>query len=89
MEARIRRGRVLREILKQDRLHPLPIEFQLAWLVAFNEGLLDDAEPDAVPGLLDQLALRLRDSGLTLDDDRAAWVRAVTDWLQPKRKEKT
>ncbi len=89
MEARIRRGRVLREILKQDRLHPLPIEFQLAWLMAFNEGLLDDAEPDAVPGLLDQLALRLRDSGLTVDDERAAWVRAVSDWLQPKRTEKT
>ncbi|MDE3051630.1 MAG: F0F1 ATP synthase subunit alpha, partial [Nitrospirota bacterium] len=29
-EAKIKRGRVLREILKQDRLSPLPIEFQLA-----------------------------------------------------------
>ena len=32
MEAKIARGRVLRELLKQDRLSPLPIEFHLAWL---------------------------------------------------------
>jgi len=89
MEARIRRGRVLREILKQDRLHPLPIEFQLAWLVAFNEGLLDHVELDAVPGLLDQLALRLRDSDLTLDEDHAAWAKAVSAWLPPPSKKAT
>jgi F-type H+-transporting ATPase subunit alpha len=30
MQARIRRGRVLRELLKQDRLAPMPVEAQLA-----------------------------------------------------------
>ena len=40
MEAKIRRGRVLREIFKQERLAPLPIEFQLAWMVAYNEALV-------------------------------------------------
>jgi F-type H+-transporting ATPase subunit alpha len=89
MEARIRRGRVLREILKQEHLHPLPVEFQLAWLVAFNEGLLDHVELDAVPGLLDQLDLRLRDSNLTLDDDHATWAQAVSAWLPPKHQETT
>jgi F-type H+-transporting ATPase subunit alpha len=87
MEARIRRGRVLREILKQDRLHPLTIEFQMAWLVAFNEGLLDHVSPDAVPGLLDQLALRVRESDLTLDDDHAAWAGAVSAWLGSQQQE--
>ena len=48
MEKRIRRGRALREALKQDRLAPLPIEFQMAWLTAFNEGLLEDADPKRI-----------------------------------------
>jgi len=37
MARKLKRGKVLREILKQDRLHPLPIEFHLAWLIAFNK----------------------------------------------------
>jgi F-type H+-transporting ATPase subunit alpha len=37
MERAIRRGQLLREILKQDRLQPLPAEFQLAWLIAFKK----------------------------------------------------
>ena len=38
MEAQLKRGAILRELLQQDRLDPLPIRFQLAWLTAFNEG---------------------------------------------------
>ena len=45
MEARIKRGRLLREILKQDRLVPLKALFQLAWLTAFNEGFFNQAQP--------------------------------------------
>lgn len=30
------------KIFKQERLAPLPIEFQLAWMLAFNDGLLRD-----------------------------------------------
>ena len=41
MEAAIRRGRALREILKQDRLAPLSAEFQMALLIAFNDGHFD------------------------------------------------
>lgn len=40
MEARIKHGRLLREILKQDRLKPNSSLFQLAWLTAFNVGFL-------------------------------------------------
>ncbi|WP_226661541.1 F0F1 ATP synthase subunit alpha [Microbulbifer aggregans] len=80
MEKVIRRGRVLREIFKQDRLSPLPIEFQLAWMVAFNDGLLDDREPRALPDLLSQLEKQVAASGLTLDDARERWAALAQDW---------
>ena len=81
MERAIRRGRVLRECLKQDRLAPLPVPFQLAWLVAFNDGLLDTLEPEAVAGRLGDLALAMRDTELTLDSPREQWAQAVARWL--------
>ncbi|MGA7105741.1 MAG: hypothetical protein WBX49_10395 [Candidatus Deferrimicrobiaceae bacterium] len=56
VEARLRRGRVLRELLKQDRRAPLPIEYQLAWLTAFNEGILDGKLPEEIPDLKKRLA---------------------------------
>jgi F-type H+-transporting ATPase subunit alpha len=82
MEAAIRRGRVLRQILKQERLSPLSGEFQMAWLVAFNDGLFDDVEPDDI---LPQLALlegRIKQTELTLNSSREQWIEAVTAWLQ-------
>ena len=82
MEKRIRRGRALREALKQDRLAPLPIESQMAWLTAFNEGWLEDADPKRIPEKLRGLADGLVRQPLTLEDDRADWVAAVKSWLQ-------
>ena len=81
MEAKIARGRVLRELLKQDKLSPLPIEFQMAWLVAFNEGLFDGLDGEAVTAAWRQLAERCKAGGLTLDDHDEKWRRAVRDWL--------
>jgi len=83
MEQAIRRGRVLREILKQDRLSPLPVEFQMAWLVAFNEGLFDGLEPEALPERLQTLQERIASSELRLDDERDRWLLAVQRWLAP------
>jgi len=81
IEKAIRRGRVLRECLKQDRLKPLPVRFQMAWLVAFNDGRLDDVEPDAVASRLDDLANAMRDTDLTLDSPRDQWSQSVARWL--------
>ena len=78
MEAAIQRGRLLREILKQDRLLPLPVTFQMAWLVAFNDDLFKGAEPDAVPALLGSLEKSLRQSSLSLDSPREEWSRMVS-----------
>ncbi len=82
MESILRRGRVLREVLKQDRLSPLSIEFQMAWMVAFNDGLLDAVSPDEVPARLERLAQRVHEGHLGLDDDRGEWAAAVRGWLQ-------
>jgi F-type H+-transporting ATPase subunit alpha len=81
MEQTIRRGQLLRTILKQERLGPLPIEFDMAWLVAFNDGLFDAREPAEIPPLLERLQSCSGRSGLTLQDPREQWSRAVAGWL--------
>jgi F-type H+-transporting ATPase subunit alpha len=81
VERKIRRGRLLREILKQDRLAPQPITLQMAWLVAYNEGLLDGIEIQNVPRTLDQLAARLKESELRLEDPREQWLSKLREWL--------
>jgi len=79
IEARIKRGRMLREVLKQDRLSPLPPEFQMAWLVAFNERLLDNRTN--IPGALAHLAEEVVHSSLKLENSHEAWKQAVESWL--------
>lgn len=81
MEAKIRRGRVLREIFKQERLAPLPIEFQLAWMVAYNERLFDSIATSEIPDRLRHLAQCVAQSALTLSDSREQWQQAVAKWL--------
>ena len=81
MEVAIRRGRVLREILKQDRLTPLSIEFQMAWLAAYNDGLFDDTEPADIRAHLTTLEQQVNRSGLTLNHPREQWSEAVCGWL--------
>ncbi len=84
MELAIARGRVLREILKQDRLSPLPIRYHLAWLVAFNERLFDNIDPDAVNKTLQSLSQWLTTTTLTLDSPRSEWVNGLTLWQKHK-----
>lgn len=83
MEKAIRRGRVLREILKQERLAPEPIQFQLAWMIAFNEGLFDATEPNQVGPLLQRLSGQLESTATEcdLDTPREQWRQLVSDWV--------
>ena len=81
MEAAIKRGRILRELLKQGRLLPLSIEFQLAWLIAFNEGLFIEIETEYLPTLLKSLEAKVSLSTLTLDSPRDEWQAALANWL--------
>ncbi len=80
-EARIKRGRVLREILKQDRLALVPAEFQMAWLAAYSEHLLDDTPLAEIPGALARLEAGVRNGGPAIEDSHDAWLRAAKGWL--------
>ena len=84
MEAKIARGRVLRELLKQDRLSPLPIEFDLAWLTAYHLGLFDRLPKDRLPAVMTDLASKLSASGLTLDDSEDKWKQSVAAWIEER-----
>lgn len=81
MEARIRRGQMLREMLKQDLLSPLSIEFQMAWLVAYNEGLFDGVEPAKVKQRLALLQQKVERAGVSIEEGRDRWKELVHAWL--------
>lgn len=81
VEATIARGRLLTEILKQERLNPGSPEFQLAWLIAFNDHRLDHLEPEEAQKELALLAERVDGTGLDLDSSRDDWATAIKGWL--------
>ena len=81
METAIRHGRVLREILKQDRLTPYSIEYQMSWMIAFNDGLFDTIELDEIKPRLTMLQHNSKQTELTLDSPRKQWCEAVNAWL--------
>jgi F-type H+-transporting ATPase subunit alpha len=81
MEAKLARGRILRELLKQDRLAPMPIEFHLAWLTGFQHGLFDKVPVASIPALLGYLAERVEESDLTLESREKEWTETVSHWL--------
>lgn len=81
MQQQIQNGRILREILKQDRLSPLPIEFQQAWLIAYNDGLFNQLAIEDIPSVLKKIAQEVQKSSLSLANQREEWNNAVKDWL--------
>jgi F-type H+-transporting ATPase subunit alpha len=81
MEAQLKRGAILRELLQQDRLDPLPIRFQLAWLVAFNAGLFAGLDPQQLAAPMARLRAAIEVSALTLDDPRDQWLALIQDCL--------
>ncbi len=87
MEAAIRKGRVLRELLKQDRLAPLAETVQLGWMIAFNEGLFEAGKPEHAGAALTDLAGFLPTTGLTLQSPREAWRAALTDFMAAGQRE--
>ncbi len=80
-EAKIRRGRLLREILKQERLKPLSGAFQLAWMIAYNDGLLDSREPKTVPDALQRILTGLARELMPLDASRDDWLARLKAWF--------
>lgn len=81
MEARIKRGRLLRELLKQERLMPLSHVFQLAWLIAFNAGLLNDVDIKQLADALKKIEQGVESTTLTMDSPYEQWQHAISQWL--------
>jgi len=82
MEIKIRRGRLLRELFKQELLAPLPIEFQLAWMIAFNEGLFDAVSVDRLPGFMRGLLTSVGRGAPSLGEGRDRWHQSVRAWIE-------
>ncbi|MBI1395979.1 MAG: F0F1 ATP synthase subunit alpha [Betaproteobacteria bacterium] len=82
VEERIRRGRLLREVLKQEQLDPQRPAAHMAWLVAFNDGLLNGMEGDALRDALARLRQGAESSSLTVTSGRERWARSVRNWLE-------
>ncbi|MFC7781339.1 F0F1 ATP synthase subunit alpha [Legionella taurinensis] len=81
MQKQIQKGRILREILKQERCSPLPIEFQLAWLIAYNEGFFDELNLEDIPKILNKIEEEIKQSNFSLGSPREQWKKAVKEWL--------
>ena len=60
IEKRLNKGRVVAEILKQDKGAPVPMEDQVIILYALAKGFLDDAKPSDVIPLQKRLIASLR-----------------------------
>jgi len=72
VDRRLRKGRVLEEILKQEPNAPTPMEEQVILLYALQQGFLEDAEPADVRSRLEKLMLRLRQNRPALIEDLIA-----------------
>nr|WP_294863604.1 F0F1 ATP synthase subunit alpha [uncultured Pseudogulbenkiania sp.] len=80
MAERVARGHLLRELFRQSRLEPRPITYQMAWLIALNQGWLDGLDANALAPLLAQLSQHSASApALTAPHDQ--WVTTVAAWL--------
>lgn len=79
IQQKIQRGKLLRELLKQNRLSPLPIEVNMAWMVAFNDGVFDDKPLDDVLRSINLLTDLVQKHNLKLSDSRDTWHEIITN----------
>lgn len=82
VEEKLQRGRLLREILKQDRLHPLSEQSHLAWLLAYGEGLLEGVKPEQAAGVLAEILAKLPAHNLKLDTPKPQWLKVLRQLLE-------
>jgi F-type H+-transporting ATPase subunit alpha len=79
MQVKLKRGRILREILKQERLKPRSETEQLTWLIAYNDGLLDDLEPELVRQRLESLNYAVKSCTPDLDTPIEQWRELIKE----------
>ncbi|MBL1262792.1 F0F1 ATP synthase subunit alpha [Methylomicrobium sp. RS1] len=81
VEEKLRQGRLLREILKQNPLEPVSEQAHLAWLRAYGEGLLNELSPEQAAAGLQQVFEQLPGSGLKLESSKSQWLDRLKHWL--------
>ena len=81
LQKKLQRGKILRELLKQDRLKPVSEFFNLGWLIAFNENLFDAMALDELESCMNTLQQQVAASALGLDSPREDWVESLRGWL--------
>lgn len=77
VQKKIDRGRILREILIQERFSPFSPEDQMAWLVAYNRGFFEGLDLASVRPALSGLVKEAKARGLTLSSSSEEWVRLL------------
>jgi F-type H+-transporting ATPase subunit alpha len=80
-ERTIRRGRVLRELLRQSRFACRPISEQVLTLTAVSEGWLDDAGPTSVRQIVALAIARARTEHPAMTAKLDAGVTPEGDWV--------
>jgi F-type H+-transporting ATPase subunit alpha len=78
--AKLKRGHLLQALFRQDRLQPRPIAYEMAWLMALNEGWLDGLDEAALAQALATLATQALHAP-ELAAPREAWRGRVAQWL--------
>jgi len=80
MQHKLRRGRILREMLKQDRFRQSSETKLLVWLIVYNSGLLDEIAPGRVRRRLEKLNHAIQHSELNLETPLEQWQAQVGQW---------
>jgi len=81
IQTRLAKGRLLRTLLGQDSQSPFSPRAQLAWMIAFNDGLFDALEENRVRSVLIEISSVADKGFLTLDDPRSRWVNLIKGTL--------
>ncbi len=82
VEERIRRGRSLRMALRQPRLESWPAAAQMAWLVAYNEGLLERIDSQDIVAAMQRILDHCRHEQVAVGDPPDRWHDRVRRWLE-------
>lgn len=85
VETKIKRGRLLRELLKQNRLSPLTPEQHMAWLIAFNDSKFDLQTPPLAT--LQRLLLRVSEQNIAITATRDEWQQLIEQVQQERQNE--
>jgi F-type H+-transporting ATPase subunit alpha len=81
VQKRLKKGRVLEEVLKQSENQPVPMVDQVMILFALQNGFLDDVEPAEVRARLNALIAQIRKSRPDLVKELIAG-RELTDQIR-------